>query len=431
MKTDDPSIASPPSRRRMAVLTIVFSYAAAGVSYATQFWLARKLGDERFGVFSLSILWANVMQTILQFGTDRTLIRDLVQSETPCRVFSDSNRLRIMLTLVGIPCFCVFVLFSGESHTAQLAMVAGLGFGVASALSPMAWYDFRRTMHLQSAIIFLEKVIFGAGVVLLAVWLQDRFSALFAIGMMSIAAMIGLAIQWLPIRRDCSRVEAPATHGVSRMFQGNVAVVMAALGNMGMTHANQLVLNQFVGKAGLAHYSISFQLIRIVQLFLGQYIRICAPDIAKVTSGRENEMRKGLKVFFKQVAIALLVSFSIVVPVYVAGRWIILGYLSESYAPAVRILGVLSLWCLIFGPASVVNRFLLSLHLQRWFFFSAVVFGVVSVAIGFALIPSYQGVGAAFALLIGHGLSALFQAVLVVRALSQNTKAHLTTNSNV
>jgi PST family polysaccharide transporter len=399
------------------MLTIAFSYASAAISYLVQFWLARKLGDEDFGVFSFAILIANILQTTLLFGSDRTLVRDLVQAESPRRVFRDSCWLRLALTFVLIPLCTIAILTSSESLASQRTLLFGLGFGVASALTPMGWFDFRGKMHVQSALLLLEKILFGAGVVVASVWLQISVSPILAAGIMTIAAAIGLLSQWLLITPDIGTPEPGSSSQIKRMVFSNLAVVFAALGNMCMTHANQLVLISSIGKTGLAHYSIAFQLTRIVHLFLGQYIRICSPDIARSTTLEAIASGRGRSSFFGHLWQSTAVAASITLPLYLVGRLAILWFLPPDFIPAIAILFVLCGWCIVFGAASVINRYLLCLHLQNWFLVSAVLFGLFSIAISFWLVPLYGGIGAALALLIGHSASAVFQALFVVRAL--------------
>ncbi len=360
-----------------------------------------------------------MVQTTLLYGSDRTLIRDLVQSDQPARTFVDSTSLRLLFSLVVIPICVIAILLNSETRQSQMTLMFGLGYGVASALTPMAWYDFRRKMHFQTFLMFLEKMFFAAAVIAVVFVAGVVISPVLAAALMMTAAVIGILSQWLLIANDVASM--PRNHPKQLVWQlkSNFPVVLAALGNMCMTHVNQFILAGLVGKASLAHYTIAFQLTRIVHLFLGQYVRIFAPEIAASTSPDNLKTPLAVNCFWRHVVRALFVATLIATFVFFAGRFAILYFLPPSFGPSIPILFVLCLWCIVFGPATIINRFLLCIHMQNWFLISALVFGILAIILGILLIPQFEGIGVAMSLLIGHASSAIFQGIIVLRRLGR------------
>lgn len=396
--------------------TIAFSYAAAATSFAIQFWLADTMSTLQYGLFATGLLVGNVMQVILVFGTDRTLVRDLVQSDEPSQVFVDSVALRLILVMVLLPICLVSFVLTAESKQAAWTLVFGGSYGALLALTPMGWYDSRKKMHVQTFLTFIEKLIF-AGIVAGAVIIAGvMISPVFAAGALFVAALVTILLQWLLIVKEVRsfRPQIGFRREVHHQFKENLPVSIAAMGNLGMTHANQFILLSLAGKASLAHYSIPFGFVRVVRLFLAQYVRIFAPEIAAMTTDENIQTGAAQKCFLRHIFISFVAATAIGVAVFFAGRFAILNYLPK-YKPSIPILMALSLWCSVMGPAMVINRFLLCVRLEKYFFYSAVIFGLFAIALGCVLIPWLHGVGAALTLVISHALSAAFQAVVTVR----------------
>ena len=111
----------------------------------------------------------------------------------------------------------------------------------------------------------------------------------------------------------------------------------------------------------------------------------------------------------------MAVASAIGIGVFFVGRFAILNFLADTYQASIPILMALSLWCVVLGPAMIINRFLLCVRLEKYFLYSAVVFGLLAIVLGYFMIPSLQGVGAALTLVISHALSAIFQLVVTIR----------------
>jgi len=179
-----------------------------------------------------------------------------------------------------------------------------------------------------------------------------------------------------------------------------------------MTHANQILLEHEWGSSQLAYYSIAIQIIMMIQLFQSQMVRLLAPRTAELTrSGADvQSMRSSL---LRYMAYMLAVSAVLVLPVVILAPWAIKLALSEDYIAAVPVLRILCCWSLIYGPALVLNQFVLGLRLQKSFFVLTMFAGGLAIVLGQKLVPTY-GVNAVASVLLGsHSLAIAAQLVLV------------------
>ena len=98
--------------RRIALFLVVFNYAQAGISFLVNFWLARKLGATEYGVLGYGLLVGQICIVAIGFSSERTLVRDLVQSSDRHAMLSASMLLRGLMALLVVGYCAVWVLVS-------------------------------------------------------------------------------------------------------------------------------------------------------------------------------------------------------------------------------------------------------------------------------------------------------------------------------
>lgn len=403
-------------KSRTLIPSLAFTYLAAAISFGLQFWLAKTLGAATFGTFTFGILIANVLEVVILFGSDRTLIRDLVQSDKPLEVFWLANKLKAIVACFAIPLAALYLLTNSEVWDVTLLLTCMLGLtGCVKAFTPSSWFDFKGKLAKQVGIVLIEKILF-AGLILASVFLLESKPNMTTVASaFCIAVVIGISLEWTcrPLGTESPSTSKFKSMTMKGMALGNLPIALAALGNLGMTHINQLTLESSLGPVALANFAIAFQVARISNLFFSQFGRFFGPKIARVATGFKSRPRFVMHSLFKIATIAFACSLSLSVTLYFGGWFLIGNFLPPSYEPAVTILVFLCAWCAFFGPATVVNRFIVSLHMRQIYFSCATIFGAISVALGYFLIPLFGGSGAAIALLAGHMGSTLTQLVLV------------------
>ena len=231
-----------------------------------------------------------------------------------------------------------------------------------------------------------------------------------------------MSLQWRLRPTDDAIVTDPKTHSVTLkgMALSNLPIALAAFGNLGMTHVNQLTLKSSLGPEALACYAIAFQVARIGNLFFSQFGRFYGPRISQIAMAGKVRPKFAMRSILSIAGLAFAFSATLAVTLFFGGRFLIANFLPPSYSPAMNILIFLCVWCAFFGPANVVGRTVIGLHMKNTYFTCAAVFGLASVLIGMFLIPILEGSGAAIALLLGHIGSMFFQFVMVARKLNHS-----------
>jgi O-antigen/teichoic acid export membrane protein len=402
---------------------IGFNYAAALISFTINFWLAHRWGAETFGELSYGIVVSNLLNTFVVFGMDRTLVRDLVQSKTPANVIVGSLHFKFLLSCVGIPVAIGILYFTGLKTEALITSGLCCVWGAATAMTPQAWFDFKRHMHLQAVLVFLEKLIYSiivTVVVLFTVIGERPYSVALCLALTGCA---GVSFQCFVMWRRARENYTGITGEVSRLFHENMPVALAAFGNLGMTHVNQLVLEQVEGFKVLAYYSIAAQMVRITQMFLAQVCRLFAPRIARLTDASHKQpdlMKSFLQIQLLSLTAATVISLSIAVIGTVAIRLFL-----PEFLQAIPILYVLCVWTAIYGTALSSNYFLLGFRRQKSYFVITIATGCLSVVAGYFVVPQFGGMGVAMTLLCTHAISIACQNFFVFQEIRIRMKEGL------
>ncbi len=396
----------------VGVALMLFVLLRSAVSWGISLWLASELGSQAFGVYSYGILLAGICTVLAGCASDRTLIRDLVHADDPHAMFTASLVQRtVAAAFVGVAAFA-WLWFRADQSELIIPAIICLVVGPLTALSPKAWCDIQYQMDVHEAILFGERLAFGAAVAFLFLATDAGVSAAIPALCLVATQLCSFVVQWhLALRTFRPTISSLSTK-LRFLTVQNSWVLGAAIANLLLTHANQLVLESTHGVRHLAYYVVAYQMIRIVQIVQTQFARLLAPKIAKVVKPGSvtGDVRQHL---WRFSAYALGVGLSLSVVLYLAVPHVLARLFPPDFLSAVSPFRILCVWCVVFGLALVVNQFVIGLRLNRSFFLVTVIAGVLAIAFGYTLVPRYGANGVAVATFSSHSLSVVVQYVLV------------------
>lgn len=394
-------------RGRVALILSGANYGQAAVGFLVNFYLARTLGAEGYGLVSYGLVIATVVFTVVNFGAERTLVRDIVQREDKPRVLTASLALRALLGLLVGVLVAAIVLSSGASREKALVVMLCTVAACFWALYPVAWFDAHYRMHHQALVTLVERILYGVGI--LAMIRSDSLSEAVTVAALLLGTRaLSLLAQMLLTRRSVRFDFGGFAANAKGLLRGNAYIVAAALANLMISHWNQLSLESRLSLEHLGYYSLAFQLIAVVTLLQNQVLRFFAPRVAELTATGADPFLAARKLS-TYMAFGAVVSAGIVLPLLLAAPWLIRSVFGGEYLPALSPLRVLGAWVVFTGAARMINSYLVSLHLDQTFFWSAAIAGVLAVALGWWLIPIQAETGVALSLLISHPVSVAVQ----------------------
>jgi len=371
------------------------------------------LGKEDFGYFSYGLVFANTISTIMQFGTERTLVRDLVQLGKPDIVIWSAAWIWFICgSLISIGAAVWGFAFSGMDYKAVLIIAFCSFLGFARGMAPMPWFDFKGKANYQSLILLLERILFFITAIVLIFFFENQKAVIFISFAQLITRLIALFIEWKFVFATSVHIFKPAYDTIKKIIRENVWVWLAGLGSLLMTQANQIILHNKFGPKELANYGLAFQIITVIRLLQTQLLRLTAPSIAVVTQPGQNPQQI-LQYLYKYCSLTFILTLFIIIPIYFLTPYFIHQFVGKDFSTAIPVLNVLYIWSCFYGAALINTQFLIGLRLQKIAFFSTSFFGLLSLILAQLFINRYKATGAALSLVVSHFCSILFQFIIV------------------
>jgi len=392
------------------------NYLQAGISFLVSIFLARELGKEDFGYFSYGMIFANTISTLMQFGTDQTLVRDLVQLNKPSLVISSAAWIWFgmgSLIVAGVTCWAFF--FSGLGYSTSLIVVLCSFLGFTRGMTPAPWFDFKGKANYQSLIILADRLFFLVSAVIIIFYIRNE-KVIINVALAQLVCRIAtLLAEWLYVVKTATLIKAPVYSFIKKLMKSNSWVWFAAIGNLLASQVNQLILDHKFGKEELALYGFAFQVMMVIRLLQLQVLRLLTPSIAAITKSQAANPVKIKKALFKFCLTTLLLSLCIILPAYFIAPYLIGNFINKDFLAALPVLNIFYLWAMVFGVAIIINQFLIGFQLQRFYFICTTTFGLISLLLAWIFIDKYKAPGAALSVLVTHICSVVFQLFIVLR----------------
>lgn len=397
----------------------ILNYLQAGFSFAVSFLMAREFSKEEYSIYALGLIFSNSYSTLIQFGMEKTLVRDLVQRKDNAQILSASIVVK-SIALIPLLLFLSYYIYqSGFVHKKAIVVILAALSGIIFGYSPKAWFDQAGKLHLNAKIALSDRFLFFIVAISilygLTVNYNDKILIIVSFGLF--VRIVFLMVEWSIVLKNIKVKLNDIRDQVKFILNSNVFVWLAGISNMFMTQGNQLILEAMKGGSGLSLYALAFQIIMVVRLLQTQLIRLMTPSIANiVTTESKDVLRRKL---FRFMGISLGFSFVFILPLFFFGDDLILHVVGDKYLESIEILRLLLIWIVFYGIAIVNNQFLLSLHLNKQFFVITVFSGTLSLILSYYFIDYFGPLGAAISLLVSHGISIIGQVYVVLKKISE------------
>ncbi|MDH4240183.1 MAG: oligosaccharide flippase family protein [Phycisphaerae bacterium] len=392
--------------QNLSVLVCV-NFLVAGLGFITKVKIANTLGKAEFGLFAYGIAIASYGAAIIGFGLNRTLVRDLIHfPKRQGQLVVSSLLLRGFMFLVVTLALLIWKYFSPAVSDLTWGVVL-LIFGQSMlGLELKAVYDSWGKMSRHAVYNLIQRCVYFAAVWLM-IMLSPRSLSVFWLGIFTISAVIFYMIlqcKWAFNRIDfggISRSMYSATLGLAR---GNLIIWFSTLGCLSFGIINQIILKFYEGKESLGGYAAAWQIVTIAMLFLNQVARIGNPATARITKpGIEKTSR--IKFLIKYSTVMFLVVFPVCLATIIFPEMILRLIYKPEYASSAGVLRIMGIYMIIYSLGFVASQYIISARMEKLYFTSVIIGGVLSILFCILLIPKSGGMGAAISLLIAHGIS--------------------------
>lgn len=399
-------VASQKKQVQNLFVLVLVNFFIAGFGFLTRVKIANILGREGFGLLAYALALGSYGAVIVGFGLDRTLVRDLIHYPRHFgQLVAGSLVLRGLLLVVVILALVSWKLTFANSELSWgvIAVIVGTSL---MALDLQAVYDSWQKMSRHAVYNLVQRCCYYVLIWTVILFFPGKLSIGLIGGgtMASIVLYLFIQQRWAFKRIEFYKAKESLAKVAIKLGFANLMVWAAAIGCLSFGVLNQLVLKSFSGTAALGGYAAVWQIVAIAMLLLNQVARIGKPATARIT--REGTNRKTRRRFLVKYSTVMLAVAS---PIAIGAMlWpdVIIGILfCPEYAPAAGTLRILGIYIVLFSLGLVASQYVIAARMEKVYFASVIVGGVLSALFCLFLIPELGGMGAAISLLIAHGMS--------------------------
>lgn len=396
---------------------VVFNFLAAGLFFVTQVKIANVIGKESFGNLAYAIALGMYGQVLVRYGMDRTLVRDLIHyPKRLAELVAGSLLLRggiQLLVIVGLLIWKFTFDASGALSWGLMAVVVAYSL---KSLDLQPVYDAWLKMGRHAAYNFIQRALYFLFILMIILWSPENLSiAWIGFGLLGTEIFYLLLQQrWAFRRIDFGVIKASLTSVVADLSKSNSWIWLATVGALSFGTLNQIILKHYCGPGELGSYAACWQIVAAAMLLLTQVSRVGNPATARVTRPESNGCRRK-SFLLKYSCVMAAVALPVVIPSVLFPGWIMKTIFKPEYASSAAILRILGIYLMVFSLGCVASQYIVLARMEKLYFTSVIVGGVLSILFCLLLIPKLGGMGAAISLLIAHGTSMALYFVAMIK----------------
>ena len=387
------------------IMLLMLNGFIGGVGIATQILITNSLGREVFGEYAYYVALGTYGACIVRFGRDRTMIRDIVQH--PER-FEDIVGGTVILSLILAVLFFIGLLICGTIAGMQMPVALWLVvlgcILVSFDLQPV--YDSWRRMGLHAVFAFYRRIL-----EFLPLWIIVFVCPLLfnipVIALLAIfASLLILTYQYRGVVSSTNLriIKKQNLIAAWHQFFFNFEIALGTFLLLFLGPTIRVFLKYSWNSSEVGIFSAAFQIVVIVTFLFFQISRIGRPAMASVTIPGV-EQKKKRKAVFQYVLVMLAASLPLALPMIVFPKQITALVFVAEYSDVAKILPVLGIYKIVTAVGAILCQYIQAARHDRLFLFGVATGAIASIVFGLTMIPTHGASGAAWALLLSHGLS--------------------------
>jgi PST family polysaccharide transporter len=377
-------------------------------------WVARYLGPAQYGLYNYATAFNALFMPIAALGLQNIVIRELVrQPQEKEEILGTVFALKLIAGLLafGLIVTVAYLLHPDDVFTRLLiAIIAGGDF--FKTLSDTVSYWFRAQV-LSKYIVWSANIAL-AMIVVIKINLILSQSPLIAFAWVLLAQTIFfmLVITVFYHLSGQKIIDWRANFATARrLLRDSWPLIFAGLAVVIYMKIDQLMLGNMIGNEALGIYSVA---VRLSELWYFLPVVLASSVFPAIVRSREKQTaqiyRERLQFFYDIMA---LVAYAIVIPFAILAPSLVILVFGSAYAEAGPILTI-HIWAFIFVSLGVArSQWLIAENMTRFAMVATIVGAIVNVGMNLILIPSYGGMGAAWATLASYAVSAYFSSIFI------------------
>lgn len=386
---------------------------AVGLFYVL--YLARVLGVKKFGQYEVVLAFVFIFFTLVDFGLNRLLIRDVSRKVKEAGVFLGNAlgfRLALSIITYGLSLFFAFIL--GYS----LSMVYLIALSSLIFFSQGLWFCFEAIFMAKEAV---EVCAFGTAILAILnpifgiFLLNSGFGVAGVLAGMVFSSLLVLFYfgLWAEKKGIFWRFSFERKFFCHFLKEGLKFAFLTIL-SLAYLKNGMVILSRLMGEEAVGFYAVAYKIIEVGILFPNAFAIALFPQVSRLVLTNKKRLAK-LYLW------SILLSFLLALPLAFAACLFpqeILGFLfGEEFTPAAPAFSVLGVALILFFvnalPGNIIQSSKSLISFLPWAFFNV----FLNILFNFILIPRFSFLGAAYAMLITETIGFVINNVFVIKIL--------------
>ena len=296
-------------------------------------FVIRRLGDDRFGQYSIVIAFVGIFQIIAEPGISQFVMREIAQNRSKTQsLFWNLIAVRCVLGLISIAVITFSAVLLNYSQEIVLGIfIYTLTFLLAAFQSPLQLlltanerFDYVTIMNIIGQLLF---IVFGV------CFLFSGLSYVWLI-VAGVVNFIGQIIIGFKAASSLNLIETPVQISVRtwpQLIKNGIPFGIISLSLTIAFSVDTIILSRYVQNNEVGWYNVAYNLIFSILFISSSFKDAMTPSLAKAFVKSPDEVEKW---YFRTVKAIMLVSLPIAVGgMLLAGKVVQFLY-SESYLPA-------------------------------------------------------------------------------------------------
>jgi O-antigen/teichoic acid export membrane protein len=389
--------------------------ASMGLTFVATVFIARYLSAEDFGSLAYAFSMVSLFGAAGHMGLSGLVVREIVKdTQDRAETLGTVAVLKLMGMGMGYGLLLLYAtIYEGLGSTEfYLLALAGLSLLFQPLNVIIFWFQaFVQAKYIAMANISTQIATTGYNLFLVFIGssvLYFSTSQLFQAGLLATLLLIIYRA-----KADVSVTSWKFSGFRARELLGQGWVIyLGSIFAITYLKADQVMLRWLVGTDEVAQYAIAARLSEIWYFIPSTIVVSVFPRLIKLRESNREIFDRRLQQLFD---ILFMLGLTVAIIVSIAGPWLISLFFGMAYKASASIL-VVHIWAGVFiFMRAAFSKWIL---IESALLFSLITQGagaLTNILLNFALIPSYGGIGAAYATLISYATSSFFALALYQR----------------
>lgn len=329
---------------RKLIILLKNNLIGAGLSYVLTISLANSFGPERFGFYSLLLIWANMVGLLVVFGTDNTASKYLV---TKGEIEKTVNGIFIFKVTNFLIICSLIILFQSVLPASFYFII----FLLISSLNLAFIFEIREKVVQYSYIFLLERVIY-ASIALIYIYLSDITDVITILWLYLTVTIFSLLLQLVYLRQGI-KLNISGLKQYFSLISLNTPVVISAVVVFSYGGLSRLILENTHSTIDLGIYSVAWQFIALGTMFQAAVDRVWRKSLTlSLADSMEKDSRNLITTYVKYTSVPVIV-FS--VTLFACKGIVVDTIFSTEYNRVVDILPAVCLYFIVINLNGLAN----------------------------------------------------------------------------